>query len=116
MEVLVVDDGDKVVEIIAGELVLDGEVSSAGEGSELGDQGGELDEALDAEDFVFTFDVGDEVVVVAGVEFAAVAAHECDLAGGGRRFVEGGVVVVLHCDDGEIGNHGLDFGVNSKEW
>ncbi|CAN6542954.1 unnamed protein product [Malus baccata var. baccata] len=92
VEVLVVGDGDESVEIFAGELVLEtnGIVRGVAEGGELGDESGELDIAIDCEDFGVTADVGELVVVGAGLDFAAVAAHELDFVAGGGG---GGLVV-----------------------
>ena len=77
VEVVVVGDGDEGVETLAGELVLEEDVAcGVEEGGELGEHGGELDAAVDVEDLGVAADVGELVVVVAGLDLAAVAAHE----------------------------------------
>ena len=63
-----------------------------GEGGKLGDEGGELDVAVDGEDLGVAGDVGEVVVVGAGLDAAAEAAHELDL---GRGVVEGRAAVVV---------------------
>ena len=80
-EVVVVGDGDEGVEVLTGELVLEGEVLRGGvaDGGELGEEGGELDGAVDGEDLGVAADVGELVVVGAGLDLAAVAAHELGL-------------------------------------
>jgi len=98
VEVFVVGDGDEGVEVLAGELVLEegGIGGGVGEGGEFGEEGGELDVAVYGEDLGVAGDVGEVVVVGAGLDSAAVAAHELDLElEGGRGIVEGVVVVVV---------------------
>jgi len=62
-------------------LVLEGEVlrRGAAERGEFGKKGGELDGAVDGEDFGVAADVGELVVVGSGLDLAAVAAHELGL-------------------------------------
>ena len=81
VKVVVVGDGDESVEVFAGELVLEGEVLWRGvaEGGELGEEGGELNGAVDGEDLGVAADVGELIVVGAGLDLAAVAAHELGL-------------------------------------
>ena len=78
VKVVVVGDGDESVEVFAGELVLEGDVVVLGvaEGGEFGKHGGELDGAVDGEDFGVAADVGELVVVGAWVDLAAIAADE----------------------------------------
>ena len=79
IEVVVVGDGDEGVEVFAGKLVLEGEVVvvwGVAEGGEFGEHGGELDGAVDGENFGLAGDVGELVVVGAREDLAAVAAHE----------------------------------------
>ncbi|RYR18707.1 hypothetical protein Ahy_B03g063319 [Arachis hypogaea] len=82
IEVVVGGDGDEGVEVLSGELVLESEVLRRGavaEGSELREEGGELDVAVDGEDLGVAANVGELVVVAARLDLAAVAAHELGL-------------------------------------
>lgn len=93
VEIFVVGDGDQSFEIFAGELILNGDVVAAVEGGELGDQGEELDGAIDGEDLGLAADVAEVVVVGTGEDLSAIAAHELGLLVVLRRVVL--VLVVL---------------------
>ena len=83
LEIIVVGDRDQSVEILTGKLVLEADIGVA-EDAELGDEGGELDGAINREDLGLAADVGELVIVGTRVDLAAIAAHELDL----RRLVE----------------------------
>ena len=82
IEVVVVGDGDQGVEILAGELVLKGDLGVGAESGEPGDHGVELDVAVNGEDLGLAADIGELVVVGTRVDLAAVAAHELGLVVG----------------------------------
>lgn len=84
LQVVVVGDRDQGVEVFAGELVLERHVGF-GEGGELGDESGELGAAIDGEDLGLAADVAELVVVRAGEDLAAIAAHELDFVVLGLR-------------------------------
>ena len=87
--VLLVGDGDERVEILSRELVLDAEVdgSEETERRQRGEAGGELREAhgsVDADDLGLPAEVGEAVVVRAGMDLTPVAAHEFHASPRGR--------------------------------
>ena len=87
VEVVVVGDGDEGVKVLPRELVFECKVLRHGavaEGGEPGEEGGELDVAVDSEDLGVAAHVGELVVVAAGLDLAAVAAHELRLVVGRR--------------------------------
>ena len=87
--VLLVGDGDERVEILSRELVLDAEVDGSEETGrrQRGEAGGELREAhgsVDADDLGLPAEVGEAVVVRAGMDLTPVAAHEFHASPRGR--------------------------------
>lgn len=79
LEVVVAGDGDQGVEVLSGELVLEGNVSVAAESGELGDHEIKLDATVDGEDLGLPAVVGELVVVRSGEDLASIAAHELGL-------------------------------------
>lgn len=75
VDVLVGCDGYQGIELFVGELVLDGDVGCGGELGELGEEGGEGAAAVDGDYAGVAADVAELVVVGAGEDAAAEAAH-----------------------------------------
>lgn len=82
LEILVVSDGDQRVKVFSGELVLETDVIIATESGELGHHGTELDVSFNGKDFGIAADVSELVVVLSGLDFAAITAHELDFVVG----------------------------------
>lgn len=89
IEVLIGGEGDEGVEVVVGELVLEGEGWAAVEegAGETGVEVGEGGTAVEVDDAGVAADVAEGAVVGTGDDVAAVAAHEPELVfpiGGGR--------------------------------
>jgi hypothetical protein len=97
LQILIISNRDKCIEILTWELILDANLVGAADGGELGVEVGEAHGAVNGENLGFAVEVRQLVVMRPGLNPTAITDHELDPSGdggGGRKDFIGGVVVV----------------------